>query len=74
MTPPGTRMLHPDRRDAVMTRGALRIALVIDHPAQQLARALQLLSDTEIFGAARAEGRAGRGHGDGSCGSASRAS
>ena len=28
-----------------MTRGALRIALVIDHPAQQFARALQLLAD-----------------------------
>ena len=45
MTDPRTRIAHPDRRDAAMTREALRIALVIDHPAQQFARAFQLLAD-----------------------------
>ena len=45
MTPQSARLPHPDRRDAVLTRGELRIALVIDHPAQQFARALQLLAD-----------------------------
>ena len=46
MTVPGTRVPHADdRRDAAMTREALRIVLVIDHPAQQFARALQLLAD-----------------------------
>jgi glycosyltransferase involved in cell wall biosynthesis len=34
-----------DRRDGAVTDRALRIALVIDHPAQQFARALQLLAD-----------------------------
>ena len=33
-----------DRRDAAMTRQAIRIVLIIDHPAQQFARALQLLA------------------------------
>ena len=51
MTVPGTRVPHKgrlrrsDRVDAAMTRDALRLALVIDHPAQQFARALQLLAD-----------------------------
>jgi glycosyltransferase involved in cell wall biosynthesis len=45
VTPPGTRTPRPDRRDPATTRGALRIALVIDHPAQHFGRALQLLAD-----------------------------
>lgn len=51
MTVPGTRVPHQGRlrrsgrRDAAITRRALRIVLVIDHPAQQFARALQLLAD-----------------------------
>jgi glycosyltransferase involved in cell wall biosynthesis len=34
-----------DRREAAMSREALHIALVIDHPAQHFARAFQLLAD-----------------------------
>jgi glycosyltransferase involved in cell wall biosynthesis len=50
VTIPGTqasckdRVRRSDRRDATETRDTLRIALVIDHPAQQFARALQLLA------------------------------
>ncbi len=39
------RPRRSDRRDAAVTGRALRVALVIDHPAQQFARALQLLAD-----------------------------
>jgi glycosyltransferase involved in cell wall biosynthesis len=45
VTPPGTRMPRRDRRDPATTRRPLRIALVIDHPAQHFARGLQLLAD-----------------------------
>ena len=45
MTPPDRQEPHPGRRDAATTRGAIRIALVIDHPAQHFARALQLLAE-----------------------------
>ena len=51
MTAPSTRLPHQgrlrrsDRRDAAINRRALRIVLVVDHPAQQFARALQLLAD-----------------------------
>lgn len=51
MTVPGTRVPHPDRprhtdrRDDAVAHEPLRIVLVIDHPAQQFARALQLLAD-----------------------------
>ena len=51
MTVPGTRVPHPDqprhtdRRDAAAAHRPLRIVLVIHHPAQQFARALQLLAD-----------------------------
>jgi glycosyltransferase involved in cell wall biosynthesis len=51
VTVPGTRGPHQDplrrsdRRNAAVTRGTPRIALVIDHPAQQFARGLQLLAD-----------------------------
>ena len=39
------RLRRFDRREAAMNRRALRIALVIDHPAQHFARAFQLLAD-----------------------------
>jgi len=39
------RLRRSDRRDALRTPQSLRIALVIDHPAQQFARAFQLLAD-----------------------------
>jgi hypothetical protein len=39
------RLRRSDRRDAAVTRDTLRIALVIDHLAQQFARGLQLLAD-----------------------------
>ena len=42
-TSPG-HLHRTDHRDAVMTRQAIRIVLIIDHPAQQFARALQLLA------------------------------
>ena len=51
MTVPGARvpcqgrLRRSDRHDAAVTRGALRIALIIDHPAQHFARAFQLLAD-----------------------------
>jgi glycosyltransferase involved in cell wall biosynthesis len=45
VTPQSARLPYADRGDAVTTRGGLRTALVIDHPAQQFARALQLLAD-----------------------------
>ena len=50
MIVPGTRALHlgrwrrSGRPDAAVTRGSLRMALVIDHSAQQFARAFQLLA------------------------------
>ena len=51
MTFPGTPVPHPDqprhtdRRDAAVAHGPMRIVLVMDHPAQQFARALRLLAD-----------------------------
>jgi glycosyltransferase involved in cell wall biosynthesis len=39
------RLRRFDHREAAMNRRALRIALVIDHPAQHFARAFQLLAD-----------------------------
>ena len=44
VTPPGTPNASPGHlgHDAAMTRGTLRIALVMDHPAQHFARALHL--------------------------------
>jgi hypothetical protein len=41
---PGNHGRRTDHGDAAMTRGALSIALVIDHPAQHFVRAFQLLS------------------------------
>ena len=48
MTVPGTPVPHPDQPrhgPSRLARGPIRIALVMDHPAQQFARALQLLAD-----------------------------